>query len=138
MKRRLSSVLVPIYKLIFIFVLADAIYWLFQDFSNVTKSGFIFLSVFCGIWYLLTFRWKSVYLKGNSLLVSNYLKTIEITFAEVDAVEASSFWGRQPQTITLTLKTKSAFGNEITYVSRGFGLHAEPFADELRQMIDSR
>jgi hypothetical protein len=138
MKRRLSSILVPIYKLIFIFVSAEAIYWLFQDFSNVTKSGFIFLLVFCGVWYLLTFRWKSVYLKGNSLLVSNYLKTIDIPFAGIETVEASSFWGRQPQTITLTLKTKSAFGNKIIYVPRGLGLHAKPFADELRQMIDSR
>lgn len=141
MKKRLSSILVPIYKLIFVFVLAvlaDGIYWLFKDFGNTSKSALIFLFVFCAVWYLGTFRWKSIHLRGDTLVISNYLKKIAIPLSEVENVKASSFWGWQPQTITLTLKSESAFGKKIIYVPRGAGLHAKPFADELRQIVTSR
>jgi len=138
MKKRLSSIIVPIYKLIPIFVFADAIYWIFQDSRNLIKPGFIFLLLFGGVWYLITFRWKRVYLEGDTLYVSNYLKTIKVHLNEIADVEASSLWGWQPQTITVSLNTESRFGNQIIYVPRGLGLHAKPFADELRSLLTSK
>ncbi|HEX8289642.1 MAG TPA: hypothetical protein VF556_16785 [Pyrinomonadaceae bacterium] len=138
MKRQLSSLLVPLYKLIFVFALANGIYWLFQDVHNLTQPGLYFIFGWCAVWYILTGCWKSVRLNGGFLQISNYLKTIEVPVSDVANVEGSSFWGWQPQTVKLTLKTASAFGNEIVFVPRGGWLNAKSFADELRQTLALR
>lgn len=135
MKRQLSSLLVPLYKLIFVFALACGIYWLFQDFRNLTQPGLYFIFGWCAVWYFLTGRWKSVRLNGGVLQISNYLKTIEVPVSDVVKIEGSSFWGWQPQTVMLKLKTASDFGDEIVFVPRGGWLNAKSFADELRQML---
>jgi hypothetical protein len=81
---------------------------------------------------------KRVHLNGDSLFISNYLKTIDVPLSEIETVYAAGFWGWHPQTISLTLKSESAFGKEIVYISRGAGLYAKPFADKLRQTIAVR
>jgi hypothetical protein len=40
--------------------------------------GLLFFALWCGLGYLLTHRWKSVYLEGDVLRISNYLKKIRI------------------------------------------------------------
>src|ERR1044071_2276971 len=134
MKRRLSSILVLLYKLIFIFVLTYGLFWLFYDLRHAASPGLSFLFFWCAIWYVLTFRWKSVYLKGDSLSISNYLKRVEIPLSNVDSVEASSWWGWQPRTITLYLKTSSEFGDRIVFVPRLGGMEAGEIAEELRNL----
>lgn len=107
--------------------------------SSGNPLGFLLFIVFAGlVWWRLAPLKKVHLLSGGSLLISNYLKTIEVPLSEVESVETMGFWGWQPQTITLTLKSESGFGKEIVYISRGAGLNAKPFADELRQMITSR
>ena len=135
---RLSSILVPIYKLVPILISVIIIYWLIQDFGNITQPGILFLFLFGVIWFVVTFRWKSVYVSGSSLIVSNFLERIEVPFDQVENVEASSFWGLQPQTVKVVLKTESAFGSELIYVPRWLGLNAKPFAEELQRLLASK
>jgi len=135
MKRRLSSILVPIYKLTFILVVAYGLFLTFYDLSKVGKLGLLFLLAFCGVWYLLIFDWKNVYLNDGRLSVSNFWKRIEIPLSNVDVVEASSWWGLQPRTITLYLKSPSEFGKRIVFVPRLGGLEASELSEELRQLL---
>src|SRR5215208_5240026 len=111
MRRRLSSIFTVVYKLIFLFVVSCGLYWLTRDFRNVTLSPLLFLSLWCALWYAITSRWKSVYLEGDVLYVSNYLKEVRIPLTEVKGVEASSF--TRPRTVIVTLKSPSAFGKRI-------------------------
>lgn len=74
-------------------------------------------------------------MNGGVLLVSNYLKTVEVPISDIVKVEGSSFWGWQPQTVTLKLKSTSLFGDEIIFVPNGGWLDAKSFADELRQNL---
>lgn len=135
MKRRLSSLLVPLYKLTFFFVLASSIFSLLINFRNFSAPGLLFVSAWLIFLYFTVHRWKSVYLNGGVLLVSNYLKTVEVPISDIVKVEGSSFWGWQPQTVTLKLKSTSLFGDEIIFVPNGGWLDAKSFADELRQNL---
>jgi hypothetical protein len=138
MKKRLSSIITPFYKVIpFIFV-PYGLFWLIYDFRSATLGAIIFFFFWCAIWFLLTFRWKSVYLGGGSLSVSNYLKRIEIPLANVESVDASSWWGWQPRTVTVRLKSATEFGESIVFVPRLGGLEAGDIADELRALIAAR
>lgn len=138
MKQRLSSILIPLSQIIFVSAAILGIYRLIKDYQSlmILPTPIIYpLFVFA---FARTLWWKNVYLKSDSLTVSNYLKTIEIPLLEIDKIRSSSFWGVQPQTITLKLKSKSYFGNKIVYVPRGAGLNAKAFADELRDLIEAR
>lgn len=138
MKKRLSSIITPIYKIIpFIFV-PYGLFWLIYDFRSASLGGAVFLFVWCAIWSALTFRWKSVYLEGDSLAVSNYLKRIEIPLSKVESVDASNWWGWQPRTVTIRLKSATEFGESIVFVPRLGGLEAGELADELRALIAAR
>ena len=135
MERMLSSILVSIYKLVPAIPLAFAFYGILLDIRNLVQPGLIFLVAWCAIWYLLTFRWKSVRLRGSTIVVSNYLKTVQVPVSDVRWIEGSSFWGWQPQTVTLSLKSPSAFGGEIVFVPKGGWLGARSFAESLRREL---
>jgi hypothetical protein len=87
---RLSSIITPLYKVIPFIFMPYGLFWLVHDFGNASLGGIIFLFLWCAVWFLLTFRWKSVYLEGDVLSVSNYLRRIRIPLANVESVEASS------------------------------------------------
>jgi hypothetical protein len=137
MKNRLSSILVPIFKLIPILVLANVLFWIIYDFRNVKLSGILFIFLWCAFWYLLTSRWRDVYLKGNTLYVSNFLKRTEIPVSNIESVEASSWWGWQPRTIILKLKSPAEIGDEIIFVPKPLGFMASETANQLRRQLIS-
>ena len=132
MRRRLSSALTPVYKLVFLLVVSYGLYSLTRDFRNVSLSPLLFLSLWCAIWCAVTSRWKSVYLEGDALYVSNYLKEIRIPLAEVRGVEASSFM--RPRTVIVTLKSPSEFGKRIVFVPSEAGFGASEVVQELRRL----
>jgi hypothetical protein len=134
MRRRLSSIFTPVYKLIFLFVVSCGLYWLTSDFKNFTLSPLLFLSLWCALWFVVTSRWKSVYLEGDAIYVSNYLKEIRIPLAVVKSVEASSF--TRPRTVIVTLTSPSEFGKRIVFVPREGGFDASEVAQELRQLAN--
>jgi hypothetical protein len=138
MKKWLSSILVPIFKLIPILLFANGLFWLFYDFHNANMSGILGYFFLCAIWFLVTFRWKIVYSKGNTLYVFNYLKTVEIPFSNIVSVEASSWWGWQPRSIILKLKTSTEFGDEIIFIPKPLGYMATETANQLRQFLISK
>jgi hypothetical protein len=70
------------------------------------------------LWYLGTFRWKNVYLEDDGLRVSNYFKSIDIPLSNIKDINASSWWGWQPQTIILRLYSPTEFGTKIIFVPR--------------------
>src|SRR3954464_4651449 len=99
MKKQLSSIVTPFYKVVPFVV---GIYFLFLAITEFNRFGIaavLFLCLWCTIWYLGTHRWKSVYLEDDTLRVSNYIKRITIPVREIEQVRASSWWGRQPRTI---------------------------------------
>jgi hypothetical protein len=132
MRERLSSGLTHVYKLTFLFVVSYGLYWLTSDFGNVSLSPVLFLALWCTIWYGVTSRWKSVYLEGNALYVSNYLKKIRIPLTEVKGVEVSL--GTRPCTVVVTLKSPSEFGKRIVFVPKGAGFSASEVADKLKRL----
>jgi hypothetical protein len=99
------------------------------------QTGVFAILFICTIGYLLTFRWKSVYLEGNSLFVFNYLKQIEIPVTNIASIDASYWWESSPRTITLKLKSPSEFGNEIVFVPKPYGYMATETAYQLRQFL---
>lgn len=116
-------------------MLSYGLYRLTDGFRSSELSGLAFLALWCVIWYAVTARWKSVYLAGGTLYVSNYLKKVEIPLSDVKEVKASSWWGWQPRTITMTLKSKSEFGDRIVFVPRGLGLGGSEVEQELKRLL---
>jgi hypothetical protein len=137
MKRRLSSIITPFYKVIPFIFLPYGLFWLVYDFRSASLGGIIFFFLWCGIWFLFTHHWKSVYVENDVLSVSNYLKRIKVPLSDVESVEASSWWGWQPRTITVLLKLPSEFGESIVFVPRLGGLAAGEITDELHKLIAS-
>ena len=135
---RLSSIITHFYKGIPLLLLSVGLYWLTSDFRSVKLEGIVSLCLMSAVWHLLTFRWKSVHLQGDVLSVSTFLRRGEIPLANVESVSASSWWGWQPRTVTVTLKSPSEFGERIVFVPRDAGMRADRTASELRGLISDR
>ena len=73
---------------------------------------------------------KSVYLKDDCLLVSNYLKEIEIPLSNVENVSKPE--NSSHQRIMLYLREPSEFGGRIVFMPPLFRVHE--VADELRDL----
>jgi len=86
-------------------------------------------------WFLFTRKWKSVFLDGCDLSVSNYLRKIRIPVSNISSIEGSSFWGWQPQTVTISFKSQTAFGSDIVFVPAGGWMWAERYAESLRDRL---
>jgi hypothetical protein len=121
--------------LIPILPIAAAVNSIAQDFTNIAEPGFIFLIGWICVWCLMTFRWKSVRLIDSTLEVSNYLRKARIPVSEILSIEGSSFWGWQPQTVRISFKSSTAFGDSIVFVPAGGWLGAESFAASLRNNL---
>jgi hypothetical protein len=138
MKRRLSSIIVPFFKYIPVLLLANVLFWVVSDFRNIKLSALLANFFICAVFYLLTFGWKSVSLKGDTLYVFNYLKRIEISTSNIENVEALIWWHSSPRTIILTLKSPCEFGDKIVFVPKPLGYMATDTADDLRRLLISR
>ena len=136
MEKRFSSHIVPLYKLIFVFVAVMSVLDLLRDWKNVNVPGLLFVTAWCAFWYFGVNPWKSVRLKDGTLFISDYLKVIEVPVDEIASVEGSSFWGWQPQTVKLKLKSRTIFGDEIVFVPNGGWINARSYADDLRRELD--
>ena len=130
MSKRLSSLLVPFFKLVFAFALIGAVYVSFRDWSLPALFSVFVLFI---VWYFRIRTWKKVYLKNGFLYISNYWRTVEAPISDITKIESSDFWGIQPQTITLKLKSRTAFGDEIVFIPNGGWMYAEAYANRLRK-----
>lgn len=135
MKRRLSSAINPIYKLSPLFGFGFDLYWLTVDFrAERLPAGFFFLLGW-GLLAKLSSRLKAVYLAGDALYVSNYLRRVRIPLTEVAAVKESSFLGGKQWTVVVELRGRSEFGERIVFIPRWFGFAAHDIAEEIRYAI---
>ncbi len=75
---------------------------------------------------------KRVFLKGDSLLVSNYLKEVEIPLSDVEHVSGPE--NSSHRRIAIHLRSPSAFGNKIVFMPPLFG--AREVADELKRWAE--
>ncbi len=127
--------MVPFFKVVFFFLLVSSIVGVFADTSDFSLLGFLFILVWLIGWYFAVRHWKSVYLNGDVMRVSGFLKTIEIPVSDITGVEDSRPLGRQPHTVILKLKSSSIFGREIAFIPKGRWFNARSFADELRRTL---
>jgi hypothetical protein len=77
---------------------------------------------------------KRVFLKGDSLLVSDYLKEVEIPLSNVGHISGPE--NSSHRRIAIHLHTPSAFGDKIVFMPPLF--MAREIADELRGCIGVR
>jgi hypothetical protein len=126
----------PVYKLMPVFITLCGVYGLIQDGTPSNIGGYLLFILLLSFWCLATYKWKSVYLNNGSLSVSNYVRRIVVPVSNIKRIEVRTWW--RPQTIKLTLKSPSAFGQEIVFVPRPGGLDAGRIAAELRALTAAR
>lgn len=138
MKRRLSSIVNPFYKFAPQAMLG---YWLFlvtDDYRVVGLPAAVVWLLIFGILAKLSSRLKKVYLAGDTLYVSNYLRQIRIPLSEVTSVEVSDMSGRwkwEPPTIAIRLRWPTEFGRRIVFIPRGLD---EDVAAEIREAAEAQ
>lgn len=89
--------------------------------------------------YFITGSIKEVKLnkKKKAFEVSNFLKTEDIAFEEIEDISGSTFLS--PKMVWITLKNRSLFGRKILFMpahraAKGIGLH--PIVMELRKQFN--
>jgi len=130
--RRLSSLLVPVYKAIPFFVGAVTVLNILREPRGLLSFGFLFLTGFTLVWFFLTYRWKWVFIRGEKRYVSNFFQAIEVPVGDVEWIQGTSFWGMQPQTVSIELKTPTRFGSQISFIPAGGVLWAERWAKNMQ------
>ncbi len=87
--------------------------------------------------FFITGPVKKVTMEGQTLIVSNYLRTEKIDFAQITTVDSFSFF--TPKLVWFTLQDESSFGKKITFLPRhrvGAGLGKHPLVFELRRQLN--
>jgi hypothetical protein len=103
-------------------------------FSGGKLVGLIIFGLVSSIFvHLMAGSLKRVCIAGDKLLVSNYLKEIEIPLSQVEYVDGPDF--SSLRRITLALRESSAFGEEIVFAPGLF--EAGRVARELRDRIEN-
>jgi hypothetical protein len=139
MNERLSSVLVPIYKLFPLIPLVPMAFrsgWLLtHGFRREQIVGVLFLLAWSAVFFLITRKWRVVYLRDNMLVIYRLWKRIEIPVSEAIDVQASSWWGSNPRRITIKLRSDTEVGDQIVFVPKGLGF-AETKAKRIRELLN--
>lgn len=145
MNYKLSSQLTGFHKFgslaLFFYLLGWALIgwtdWLFKLSNNESLSitnllGFSFLTMFIGvIVFWLCFPLKKVEIENNTLLVSNFIKKIQIPISEISHFEGPDI--SSLRRIKIFLKIKSEFGDVVIF-SPGF-LRASNVAAYLKEKL---
>ncbi len=134
MYKRLSSLMVPVYKLLGIIVpllmLAD---WVRREEYDV--SVLLFVALWASVWNLFAFRLKNVCLEGDRLRIYDFWQEVTIPVSEIENVENTGWWRGNPRRIILKLRRATVFGNKIAFVPAGLGFANETITKELRNLI---
>src|SRR5262245_43616150 len=98
-------------------------------FVGATVVGGAFLYWFC-------MRLKKVSLDGHMLVISNYLRRMEVPLRDVEAVSGSLF--TSPELVWLRFRHPTAMGTKIVFMPKirfSFGLTRHPLVAELRALV---
>lgn len=123
MNRKLSSNLTPVYKFCFPGLwVSCALYSLTDYILNWGDSTLQRFFAICLFWvgggFLMFFsfgRLKSVYMEGDALYVSNFLKQIRIPFDHIETVKESDFWTSKISKVVLILTSTTPLGKRIEF-----------------------
>ena len=146
MKRRLSSIFTFPYKIFPALWSAFSLLWVVglliksvetQDNIKIFIVGVIstLMSVFA-CWMCAPL--KRVYIDNDTLYVSNYVREIKISLADIEQVhdEIGALTGSSLRRMILILRSPSEFGKKIIFAPKFFS--AREIANELRNHIASR
>jgi hypothetical protein len=100
-------------------------------FAGITVLGGGFLYWFCA-------RLKRVSLGADRVVISNYLREIEVPLRDVEAVSGSLLMS--PELVWLRFRRPTRFGSQIVFMPRVrlfVGLSRHPLVAELRALIGS-
>jgi hypothetical protein len=120
------------------YFLVVGIYWIWQILTSTEKidTGEIFIFLIFGFLSSIFVQWlsgslKNVYLEGNTLLVSNFLKQIRIPLSAVSHVDNPD-WSSLRR-IRILFDEPTEFGREIVFAPCIF--EAKSIAAELKKRI---
>lgn len=99
-----------------------------SPFADLNPLVFVFPILVGTVAFRVLGGLKRVFLKGDRLAVSNYLKEIEIPLSDVERVSGPE--NSSHRRIAIQLRTPSSFGDEIVFMPPLFG--AREAADALR------
>jgi len=125
----------PFYKFTPLVLFGYGLFWLTRDFRVEGLPAGVLWLLLWGLLAKAASRLKGVYLAGDVLYVSNYLRRVRIPLTEVAAVEASSLWGWQPRTVAVELRNGSEFGKRFIFIPKGIGFMAAEVAEELNAAV---
>lgn len=100
-------------------------------FDNVSLFGLILFALISVVLLYSLGRLKSVSLEGETLIVSNYYRKIQIPLTHVRYVDGPDMTSHR--CITIWLKPRSTFGDRIVFTPGFF--HANSTADQLRMRV---
>lgn len=129
--RRLSSVIVPIFKLMAIAMGVFGTVLAFLGFEQPNLIRIIIFFIGCAVLTLHTRQWKSVYLHDRLLYVSGIGGGITIPLTEIARIEIVN-----ARRVRLQLRNHTAFGRWIVFVPRWFGHKTPEIASELAQLVN--
>ncbi len=129
--RRLSSVIVPIFKLMAFAMGIFGTVLAFLGFEQPNLSRIIFFFIGCAVLTLHTRQWKNVYLQDGLLYVSGVGRGITVPLTEIARVEIVN-----ARRVRLQLRNRTAFGRQIVFVPRWFGHKTPEIASELAHLVN--
>jgi hypothetical protein len=90
------------------------------------------------LWWVCA-RLKRVRLRGETLLVSNYIREIEVPLSEVTGVKQPLYWTSNLRPVTVEFASETRFGRSIVFMPPiSFNLFVEsPVARRLRELTAS-
>ncbi|CAB1075560.1 hypothetical protein D1AOALGA4SA_3379 [Olavius algarvensis Delta 1 endosymbiont] len=92
---------------------------MFLSTSVDDPSKYLFLAAWIGgtaFLYLICGRIKKVQLDGNKLIISNYMRTLELNLLEISSVSGSILLS--PELIWFKVKTPTKFGQTIIFMPK--------------------
>src|SRR5690349_6607600 len=103
MNQRLSSILVPIYKLFplvpIVAIIMTTGWSLTNGLTNLPVGAFLIWLIWGLILYFFSRSWRVVYLRDKTLVVRTLRRTVEIPVSQVTDVQASSWLVIRPRRI---------------------------------------
>ena len=140
MSKSISSGLTFFYKIIFptVWISGFGIGTLLLFFSNNPEKWIFLIALIAGGFFILAlcFGLKAVSMEGESLIISNYLKSIAVPFTNIENVYENKWINICP--VTIYFKSRTEFGKNITFMPTAkfllFSTH--PIVKELRGKIE--
>ena len=140
MNKQLSSGLTFFYKVIFpvVWIGGFGVGTLSLFWNNAPeKWGFLIALIVGSLFISFTcLKLKSVRVKNEKLLISNYIKKIQIPLTEISNVSENGFINIRP--VTIHFKEQTEFGQKITFMpfARFALFSSHPVVKELEEIMN--